>query len=180
VNKRLLPSALVALLLSPGLALAQAPASKSAPLATELVKLLDSMKLDAVAGSRGVNNEFVAAMYFPGSQLVVVNAKTTVPDRMKYLILQKSYKDLYVELNGAVDQASKTFISDLGANGLQFKREKNQPFDTVDATGKTTVFDGDWRKAKLSEQEYTKIYTTQDEAYSQMLQALLETLKKPS
>ena len=65
-------------------------------------------------------------------------------------------------------------------NGLQFRREKNQPFDTVDATGKTTAFDGDWRKAKLSEQEYTKIYVTHDEAYSQMLQALIETLKKPS
>jgi len=50
----------------------------------------------------------------------------------------------------------------------------------VDTTGKTTAFDGDWRKAKLSEQEYTKIYVTQDEAYSQMLQALIETLKKPS
>jgi hypothetical protein len=167
------------LLLVPGLVFAQAPASKSAPLASELVKLLDSMKLDAVAGSRGVN-EYVAAMYFPGSQLVVVNATTSVPDRMKYLILQKSYKDLYVELNGAVDQASKIFISDLGANGLQFKREKNPPFDTIDTAGKTTALDGDWRKAKLSEQEYTKMYVAQDEAYSQMLQALIETLKKPS
>jgi len=170
----------VALFLVPGLALAQVPVSKSAPLASELVKLLDSMKLDAVAGSRGTNNEFVAAMYFPGSQLVVVNAKSSVPDRMKYLILQKSYKDLYVELNGAVDQASKVFVSDLGANGLQFKREKNQPFDTVDTTGKTTAFDGDWRKAKMSEQEYTKLYQAQDEQYSQMLQALLATLKNPS
>jgi len=180
VKRTLLPSVLGVLMLCPSLALAQAPSSKSAALATELVKLLDTMKLDSVAGSRGANNEFVAAMYFPGSQLVVVNARTTVPDRMKYLILQKSYKDLYVELNGAVDQASKTFISDLGANGLQFKREKNLPFDTVDVTGKTTAFDGDWRKAKLSEQEYTKIYVTHDEAYSQMLQALIETLKKPS
>jgi hypothetical protein len=165
--------------LYPALAQAQAPASKSAPLAGELVKLLDSMKLDAVAGSRSAD-EYVAAMYFPGSQLVVVKAKTTVPDRMKYLILQKSYKDLYVELNGAVDQASKTFISDLGANGLQFKREKNQPFDSVDAVGKTTAFDGDWRKAKISEQEYTKIYTAYDEDYSQTLQALIATLKNPS
>ena len=179
MRRTLLSSAVAALVLCPGLALAQAPASKSAPLASELVKLLDSMKLDAIAGNRGARDEYVAAMYFPGSQLVVVSAKTTVPDRMKYLILQKSYKDLYVELNGAVDQASKTFISDLGANGLQFKREKNQPFDTVDAVGKTIPFDGDWRKAKLSEQEYTKIYVTHDEAYSQMLQALLETLKKP-
>jgi hypothetical protein len=180
VRRSLCPLVFAALLLCPALARAQAPASKSAPLAGELVKLLNTMKLDAVAGNRGANDEFVAAMYFPGSQLVVVNAKTTVPDRMKYLILEKSYKDLYVELNGAVDQASKTFVSDLGANGLQFKREKNQPFDSVDAVGKTTAFDGDWRKAKLSEQEYTKIYLAHDEAYSQMLQALIDTLKKPS
>ena len=176
MKKSLLSSAVAVLMLCPALAFAQAPASKSAPLAIELVKLLDSMKLDSVAGSRSAN-EYVAAMYFPGSQLVVVNAKTTVPDRMKYLILQKSYKDLYVELNGAVDQSSKTFISDLGANGLQFKREKNQPFDTVDAAGKSTPLDGDWRKAKISEQEYTKIYQAHDEAYSQMLQALIATLK---
>jgi hypothetical protein len=180
VRRSLCPLVFAALLLCPALARAQAPASKSAPLAGELVKLLNTMKLDAVAGNRGANDEFVAAMYFPGSQLVVVNAKTTVPDRMKYLILEKSYKDLYVELNGAVDQASKTFVSDLGANGLQFKREKNQPFDSVDAVGKTTAFDGDWRKAKLSEQEYTKIYLAHDEAYSQMLQALIDTLKKRS
>ena len=179
MTRILIPSLCAVLLLCPGLASAQAPASKSAPLASELVKLLDSMKLDSVAGSRSAD-EYVAAMYFPGSQLVVVNAKTNVPDRMKYLILQKSYKDLYVELNGVVDQQSKVFISDLGANGLQFKREKNQPFDSVDATGKTTAFDGDWRKAKLSEEEYTKIYVSQDEAYSRMLQALLDTLKKPS
>ena len=179
MKRSLLSSVVAVLFLCPGLAFAQAPASKSAPLAVELVKLLDSMKLDSVAGSRSAN-EYVAAMYFPGSQLVVVNAKTTVPDRMKYLILQKSYKDLYVELNGAVDQSSKTFISDLGANGLQFKREKNQPFDTVDAAGKSTPLDGDWRKAKISEQEYTKIYQAHDEAYSQMLQALIATLKRSS
>jgi len=171
---------LLALLVVPHLASAQPPSSKSAALASELVKMLDAMKLDAVAASRGANDEFVGAMYFPGSQLLVINAKTSVPDRMKYLILQRSYKDLYVELNGAVDQQSKTFISDLGANGLQFRREKNQPFDTVDATGKTTAFDGEWRKAKMSEVEYTKIYQTHDEQYSQMLQALIATLKNPS
>jgi hypothetical protein len=111
--------------------------------------------------------------------LLVINGKTSVPDRMKYLILQKSYKDLYVELNTAVEQQSRMFVSDLGANGLQFRRERNQPVDSVDAPGKTTTFDGEWRKAKLSEEEYTKIYQAHDEQYSQMLQALIETLKKP-
>jgi hypothetical protein len=63
---------------------------------------------------------------------------------------------------------------------LQFKREKNQPFDTVDATGKSISYDGEWRKAKMSEADYTKAYQQHDEAYSRMLQALIETLKKPS
>lgn len=172
--------ALVATLLLPGVAAAQQPASKSAALAAELVKMLEQMKLDAVAANRGPADEYVSALYVPGSQLLVVNAKSSVPDRMKYLLMQKSYKDLYVELNGAIDQQSKVFISDLGANGLQFKRERNQPFDTVDATGKTMAFDGEWRKAKMSEADYTKAYQAHDDAYSEMLRALIETLKKAS
>ena len=179
-RQALTAAAVVALLFVPGAVSAQQPASKSAVLVSELVKLLDQMKLDAVAANRGPADEYVGALYLPGSQLLVVNAKSSVPDRMKYLLIQKSYKDLYVELNGAVDQQSKVFISDLGANGLQFRRERNQPFDTVDATGKTTAFDGDWRKAKISEQEYTKQYLVRDEEYSQMLQVLIETLKKSS
>jgi hypothetical protein len=173
-------AALVALLSVPGTVSAQQPTSKSAVLVSELVKLLEQQKLDAVAANRGPVDEYVGALYIPGSQLLVVNAKSSVPDRMKYLLIQKSYKDLYVELNGAVDQQSKVFISDLGANGLQFKREKNQPFDTVDATGKSISYDGEWRKAKMSEADYTKAYQQHDEAYSRMLQALIETLKKPS
>jgi hypothetical protein len=173
-------AAVVALLFVPGTVSAQQPTSKSAVLVSELVKLLEQQKLDAVAANRGPVDEYVGALYIPGSQLLVVNAKSSVPDRMKYLLIQKSYKDLYVELNGAVDQQSKVFISDLGANGLQFKREKNQPFDTVDATGKTISYDGEWRKAKMSEADYTKAYQQHDEAYSRMLQALIETLKKPS
>ena len=173
-------AAVVALLFVPGTVSAQQPTSKSAALVSELVKLLDQQKLDAVAANRGPADEYVGALYIPGSQLLVVNAKSSVPDRMKYLLIQKSYKDLYVELNGAVDQQSKMFISDLGANGLQFKKEKNQPSDSVDATGKTISYDGEWRKAKMSEADYTKMYQQHDEAYCHMLQALIETLKKGS
>jgi hypothetical protein len=176
----LFAAAVAGLLFVPGTASAEDPRSKSAPLAGELIKLLDQQKLEAVAANGGPADEYVGALYLPGSQLLVVRAKSSVPNRMKYLLMQKSYKDLYVELNGVVDQQSKVFISDLGANGLQFKREKNQPFDTVDATGKSFAYDGEWRKAKMSEADYTKAYQEHDEAYSQMLQALIETLKKAS
>lgn len=180
MSRRVLATAAILVtLMYPGPAAAQPPASKSAALASELAALLDQMKLDAVASNRGPADEYVGALYLPGAQLLVVNARSSVPDRMKYLLLQKSYKDLYLELNGTIHQDSKVFVSDAGINGLQFKPARNQPADTVDAKGKTAVFDGEWRKAKMSEADYTKAFQEHDEAYSAMLRALIETLKKP-
>jgi hypothetical protein len=70
---------------------------------------------------------------------------------------------------------------DLGANGLRFKREGEQPFDTVDVGPKSYKFDGEWGgKAKITEEEYRKAYTQIDEEYAQILQALIAQLKKPS
>jgi hypothetical protein len=169
--------ALVVLLLAPTLAVAQQP-SKSAALAAELATLLDQNKLDSIAVKAA--DQYVGALYFPGSQLLVVQAKYSAPDRMNYLLTQKAYRDVYIDLNSASEQQSKIFVSDLGANGLRFKRENNQPFDSVDMAGKSIAFDGDWGKARISEADYTKSYQASDEQYSQMLQALISALKKPS
>ena len=73
----------------------------------------------------------------------------------------------------------KVLVSDLGANGLYARRRENQ-FDTADLAGKSYAFDGDWGKAKLSEQDYTKAFQTTEEEYTRMLQALLAQLKKTS
>ena len=75
---------------------------------------------------------------------------------------------------------SKVFISDLGADGLKAKREENQPFDTAELHGKSYSFDGDWKRAKLSEDEYMKQYQQAEQEYENMLQALLGQLKKTS
>ena len=167
---------LATLLVLPSLAVAQE--SKSAALATELARLLDEQKLDSVAASHG--DRFVGALYFPGSQLLVIGAKYSAPDRIKYLLGQKAYRDVYVDLSSASEQQSKFFIMDLGADGLRFKRENNRPFDTVDVAGRSVAFDGDWDRARISEDEYRKTYQTTDDQYSQMLQALIGALKKPS
>jgi len=170
---------LLALLLVPSVSLAQE--SKSAALATELARLLDSMKLDSIAAHHAAGgNQYVGALYFPGSQLLVVSAKFAVPERLDVLLGQRAYKDIYVDLNSASDPAGRIFVSDLGANGLRFKRENNQPWDTVDVGGKTVAFDGDWRKAKISEAEYLKTYQSTDEEYAKLLQALVSELKKTS
>jgi hypothetical protein len=151
--------------------------SKSATVAGQLTQLLDQMKLDAVAAKQGTD-QFVAALYFQGSQLLVVAAKYSTPDRLNYLIGQKQYRDVYADLSSASEQATKVFVMDLGANGLKFKRENNEPFDTVDSSGGSVAFNGE--RGKLSEDDYKKVFATSDEQYTSMLQALLAALKKPS
>jgi hypothetical protein len=141
--------------------------------------MLDSMKMDSFAVKGATPNEYVGALYFPGSQLLVVSAKFDTPWRADSLLEQKNYRDIYIELNSASQLPTKVFVSDLGANGLRFKKDGNV-YDTVDVGGKTYNFDGDWKKAKITEDDYTKAYSSSDDQYVQMLQKLLAGLKKPS
>jgi len=160
--------------------MAGAQDSKSAALAAELVRLLDQMKLDSFAAKVAAPDQFAAILYFPGSQLLVVGAKYYVPERMDYSIGEKKYRDVYIDLNSAAVPKTKIFISDLGANGLQAKKKGNQPNDTVDVDGKTHVFDGAWKKAKISEAEYMKAYDDTEAEYVKMLEALVAQIKKSS
>jgi hypothetical protein len=63
---------------------------------------------------------------------------------------------------------------------MKAKREENQAFDTYEAAGKPMAFDGDWKRQKVSEQDYLKAFTTADDRYSAMLAALLAQMKKMS
>ena len=169
---------LCGVLLSPRPSLAQE--SKSAPLAVELCKLLDAQKLDSIA-ARQVGDQYVGALYFSGAQLLVVKGKFPSASRMDDLLTKKEFKEVYMDLSGASDQQTRSFVMDLGANGLGFKREDNQPFDTVDVGSKSYRFDGEWGgRAKITEEEYRKTYAQIDEEYAQMLRALIAQLKKPS
>ena len=169
---------LSAMVLAPSLAFTQE--SKSATLATELAKLLDSQKLDSIATRGAAPDEYIGALYFPGSQLLVVGAKYSSPERMQQLLAAKNYRDVYIDLNSASVPQTKVFVSDLGANGLRFDRDGSQPWDTADVGGKSYSFDGDWGKAKISRDEDTKAYQTTDDQYTKMLEALVAELKKPS
>jgi hypothetical protein len=159
-------------------ALAAAQDSKSATLAAELRKLLDAQKLDSIAAKLGTD-EFIGALYFPGSQLLVVKAKYTAYERMDEAIAKKAYRDVYIDLNSASVPKTKILIADGGADGLFARRRANQ-LDTAEIEGKGYSFDGDWRKAKISEQEYMKAFQSSDTEYIAMLEALVAQLKKTS
>ncbi len=169
---------LAAFTLIPALAFAQQ--SNSEKLAAELVSLLDTRKLDSAAAAGPSDGEYAGALYFQGSQLLVVGAAYSSPARMSLLIGARQYRDAYIDLNSASDPESKLFISDLGADGLHFDRKGNNPYDTIDVGGRSYAFDGDWGKAKISKDEYTKAFLAADERYSRMLEVLIAELKKAS
>lgn len=158
---------------------ASAQDSKSAPLAKQLAAAMDAAKLDSLAAKDpGAPDVFVAVLYFPGTQLLVVSARYSAPQLLNDRLGKKEYRDIYLDLNGA--GTDKTFIEDPGADGLKAKRENNQPFDQADMAGKRTMFDGDWKQQKMSEQDYTKAFSAADDRYAQILSALLGQAKKTS
>jgi hypothetical protein len=162
-------------------AVASAQDSKSAPLAKQLAAALEEGKLDSIAAKDpSAPDAFVAALYFPGLQLLVISGKYSVPQLLTERVGRKEYRDVYLDLNGASIADTKVFIEDPGADGLRAKREDNQAFDQCEMAGKRTMFNGDWKTQKMSEQDYMKAYSAADDRYSQILTALLAQAKKSS
>jgi hypothetical protein len=155
--------------------------SKSAPLARQLAAALDAGKLDSIAAQNPTTPDvFCAALYFPGAQLLVVSAKYTVPQLLVARLAKKEYRDTYLDLNGAGVADSKVFIQDGAADGLKVKNGDNLAPDIYEAAAKQTIFDGDSKKQKMSEQEYQKAFAAADDQYAQILMALLSQIKKTS
>ncbi len=175
---KLLAAAVAVLSLSTA---ASAQESRSAPLAKQLAAALDAAKLDSIAAKDpSAPDIFFAALYFPGVQLLVVSGKYSVPQLLVERLVKKEYRDIYLDLNGASVPTTKLFLEDPGADGVKAKREENQPFDSYEADGKRLMFDGDWKKQKMSEQDYMKVFSAADERYTQILTALIAQLKKTS
>lgn len=157
---------------------ASAQTGTSSALAQELTKLLEKGQLDAIAAVMPDGADtFVAAMFIPG-QLMVISAEYTAPALLREKIDKKQYRDVYVDLNSASKPNTRMFVEDLNADGLALEPEGNLGFDTYDKGGKSIGFDGDWRKRKLSEDEYRKTFADAEQQYTKMLTALLEQVKK--
>ena len=152
--------------------------SKSAPLAKQLVSALEAGKIDSVAAKDPSGADvYIGALYIKGFQLLTISANYSAPTLLDARIGKKEYRDVYIDLNAAGTAGSKVFVEDLGADGLKAKREENQGFDSIEMGGKRTMFDSEWRRQQLSEQDYMKAFAAGDERYTQMLTALLAELK---
>ncbi len=153
--------------------------SKSSAAAKQLSDTLDRLKLDSIAASDPTDpNTFVAALYFQGATLLVVSAKYAAPTLLTAKLAKKDYRDIYIDLNAASVAGSKVFVMDQSCDGLVAKPGDSQAPDTWEHGATTTAFDGDWKKAKISEDEYLKTFTAADEQYARILTVLAESAKK--
>jgi hypothetical protein len=157
---------------------AAAQDAKSTAAAKQLGDLLERLKLDSVAAADPSDpGTFVAALYIQGAQLLVVSAKYSAPTLLTDKLVKKEYRDVYIDLNAASVAGSKLFVMDQLADGLVARPGDNLA-DSWEQGNKTTLFDGDWKKAKISEDEYTKSFTAADERYARILALLVDQAKK--
>lgn len=177
------------LFLTPSVAFAQQ--SKTTALAAEVAGLLDQKKLTSIATRGSDPDHFVGVQIFVesgGRRLNVIAAKPPVPQRIAALIDAKVHREAFRILLDESDRKTKMFISDSGADGLQFRPAEppaltaplahRATLDRVEVGGIGFVFDGDWQTAKISEDEYREKFQTTEEEYMQILQLLLMELKK--
>jgi hypothetical protein len=157
-------------------ALAQEPKSHLA--ARQLSEVLDRAKLDSIAAADPSEpGLFVAALYFQGAQLLVVSAKYSAPTLLTDKLAKKDYRDVYIDLNAASIAGTKIFVMDQACDGLVAKPGEGPP-DSWEQGDKTVTFDGDWKRAKISEEEYTKAFAAADDRYARILTLLTESAKK--
>lgn len=156
--------------------------SKTVALAKELQGLLEAAKVDCAAGRlAGSTDEFVAIMYFPGAQFLAISAKYSAPPLLNERLIQRNFKEVYLDLNAATAPADRMVIEDLQNNGLKFKNSPNEPSDYyTKGTAARVQFDGQWKKKKISEDEYTKTFAEADALYTRMLEAVIAEMKKGS
>ncbi|HEX7088292.1 MAG TPA: hypothetical protein VF198_18180 [Vicinamibacterales bacterium] len=172
----------LALALAPVLLVGPAAAqdSRSEAPTRELVSLLDKQKLDAIAARIG-EEEFAAALYIPGVQLLVVSAKYTAPALLNEKIINRNYRDVYLDLSAASVPESKLFIEDMRADGLHPRRKGDDPFDIVTrGTNAPFLLDGETKAKKISEAQYERTFAEADAEYERIIQALLTEIRKTS
>jgi hypothetical protein len=151
--------------------------SKSAAVARELSQVLEAAKLDSIAAvDPSAPGGFIAAIYIPETQLLVVSAQYSAPALLVDKIKSGDFRGVYMDLHASATTGTKIFVQDMGPDGLISRSENG---DSWEEKGKTTVFDGQWKKAKETEEDYTKTLTDADARYAKMLSLLIAQAKQP-
>ena len=179
MNALLTLAALVASAAVATAAVAAEQQSASSVKAAIVTKLLDRLKLDAIAAQDPDHpNRFVAALYYPGAQLLAVSAVYPAPALLQQRLADRKYREVYMDLQGPATRDGRLFVMDLQADGLRLTRNEAS-FDITYQNGANQVsFDGDWKRQHLSRSQYDVRFKKDDERYARILAALESELTR--
>jgi hypothetical protein len=151
-----------------------AQAFLSADAARDLVHALDRSGLTAIATAHPEEpGRFVAALYIPGSQLLVVSARHPSVDGVAYRISMHQYRDVYLDLQGSPTPQDKFFVQDAGADGILSALPGSGDVDVLYQDGvRQTLFNGDVTAQRLTSAEYDATLAAADARYARLLKLL--------
>ena len=149
----------------------------SPELARKLMSLMAERGLQSIATrDPAAPDRFVAAMAFPGVQLLVVAARHRTPMLVESQLAHNQFGEVYAELQSAAIAESKLFFQDMGGDGLAGDPES---VDVMYEQGtRQTLFDGDWKRMKMSKADYDRKLSEADERYTQLLTILVSAAVK--
>lgn len=176
--KFMLSAAIVAYCLIASMPAARAfndPEPKSAALAKQLVTAMSARQIEAMAAVDPAEpTRIIAALAFPGVQLLVMSSEHKSFDYLKLQIEKRQFRDVYDALQHGVP-ASRLFFHDIGCDGFL-------PGEYIDlfyeGASKRTMFDGNYMAQSLTEVEYAEKRKIAEEKYVHSLTVLLEAIKK--
>jgi hypothetical protein len=165
-----------AMALSAATAGAQAPSSAS--LTRQLTDTLTARHADAWAVRDPSDPaRFIAALYVPGSQLLVVATPYAAPEVIDARVAQRDYRQAYIDLQTATAPAGRFFVQDMNADGFAVDGARGS-VDIVYRDGtERTILNGDWKAQKLTEAEYVQRRADAEARYVSMLTALIASLE---
>ena len=154
--------------------------ARSPALALELARTMGDQQLQAIgAVDPEQPDRYIAAMLFPGIQLLAVAATPQVPALARQELDQRRYTELYGTLHQAIVPDSKFFVQDMGADGLTDKGADS--VDIIDKRAvKQLIFDGSPSRHQMTDKEYQQHFAKADEQYSRVLTALIASAKAPA
>jgi hypothetical protein len=154
--------------------------SRSSAAAAKLTAAMQERKLDAVAARDPDRpGTFVAALYVPGTQLLVVSAPYAVAAALDKYIADRNDMDVYLALNSTNRPADRFFVMDMNADGLGRDCAPGEAFDsTIRDAGNQASFDGNWRVMGATRATYDARFAEDDERYTRLLQVLTASLSE--
>jgi hypothetical protein len=182
---RVAAAALVGLWSAPAAAQAPPPTpSASSAKAKELVELMKAKKLEAFAvKDASTPGRFIAVMYIPDVQILLVSAAYSRPTDIDYRLYQKDYATAYRDLSSSVFSSDKFTVEDTVCDGLVAVPVKNMLPDSASSGTTSHRFEGpaDPKKRndkRMAAEPYHKAFNDVDQRYAQALSELIAELKK--